>query len=335
VRKKISAGITGIGSALPKNVMTNEDWAKIVDTTDEWIRSRTGIIERRISDEKTASSDLALEAAQRAINDAGISAKDIELIIVATTTPDYPLFPSVAALLQHKLNCKAGGFDLSAACSGFGYALTTACQYIEAGTFKTILLVAVDTLSKNVDRTDRNTCVLFGDGAGAMILQPVKENFGHLASVFGLDGAGAEHLIVHCGGSRKPLTKETVETRKQYIQMNGKDVFKFAVGIMGKATEQAVKKAHLHNKDIDLFVPHQANIRIIEAAVKTLGLSMEKVYVNIQRYGNTSSASIPIALDEAYQEGRLKRGMCIATCGFGAGLSWAANVFRWVKIKNF
>lgn len=329
--KKIYAGITGIGSAVPKKVMTNDDWAKIVDTSDEWIRTRTGIAERRVTDEKTSSLDLAYEASLRAINDAKIQVKDIELIIVGTTTPDYPIFPSTAALLQHKLGCKAAGFDLSAACSGFGYAFTTACQFIENGTYKTVLLVAVDTLSKNVDKTDRNTCVLFGDAAGALIIEPVKEGFGHLGSVLGLDGSGAEYLMVPCGGSRKPLTKESAETKKQYIHMNGKEVFKFAVNIMGEATEAAIKKAHLKNEDIDLFIPHQANIRIIEAAMKRLGLSREKVYVNIQRYGNTSSASIPLALDEAYQEGRLKEGILIATCGFGAGLTWAANVLRWSK----
>jgi 3-oxoacyl-[acyl-carrier-protein] synthase-3 len=310
--------------------MTNDDWAKIVDTSDEWISTRTGIKERRLAESTTASSDLACAAAVKALAVAKLNPEDVELIVVATTTPDYPVFPSVAALLQDKLGCtKAGGFDISAACSGFGYAFTTACQYVETGMYKNVLLVAVDTLSKFMDWKDRNVCVLFGDAAGAMVIQPVAKGYGHIASVLGLRGAGAEHLIVKAGGSRQPMTPDLVGKPEQYIHMNGKDVFKFAVNIMGEVTEQAIAKAGLKNEDIDLFVPHQANTRIIDAAMKRLNLSPEKVYVNVQRYGNTSSASIPLALDEVFRAGNFKKGSMVATCGFGAGLTWAANVFRW------
>lgn len=328
---KLFAGITGIGSAVPAQVMTNDDWAKLIDTSDEWIKTRTGISERRIADEKTASSDLAFEAAQKALASAKVDPKDIELIIVATTTPDYPIFPSVAALLQDRLGClNAGGFDLSAACSGFAYAFCTASQFIENGTYKNVLLVGVDTLSKFVDRTDRNVCVLFGDAAGAVVLQSVKAGYGHLGSILGLRGSGAESLIVKAGGSRTPLAKENIGTPESYIYMNGKEVFKFAVTMMGEVTEQAIIKAGLTVQDIDLYIPHQANIRIIDSAMKRLGLPPEKLFVNLDKYGNTSAASIPLALDEAYRAGRVKPGQVVAVCGFGAGLTWAANVFRWV-----
>lgn len=326
---KIFAGITGIGSSVPAQVMTNDDWSKLVDTSDEWIKTRTGIAERRIADENTASSDLAYEAAKKALLQAKLEPKDVELIIVATTTPDYPLFPSVAALLQERLGCvNAGGFDLSAACSGFAYAFCTAAQFIENATYKNVLLIGVDTLSKFVDRTDRNVCVLFGDGAGAVVLQPVAEGHGHLGSILGLRGSGAESLIVKAGGSRMPHCSP--DSKDQYIYMNGKEVFKFAVTMMGEVTEQAIIKAGLTVKDIDLYIPHQANIRIIDSAIKRLGLPAEKLFLNLERYGNTSAASIPLALDEAYKAGRIKPGQIVAVCGFGAGLTWAANVFRWV-----
>lgn len=330
MKKNIYATISGIGSAVPEQIMTNNDWAKLVDTSDEWIVSRTGIKERRVTDALTSSSDLGYAAALKAIANAGIDKDQIEMIIVATTTPDNPLFPSTAAILQERLKCQAYGYDISAACSGFGYALTTAAQYIENGFCKNILLVAVDTLTKFVDKTDRSTAVLFGDGAGAMIISASNQP-GHLASSMGLKGAGAEYLIVKAGGSRQPLTQSEVGTNRQYITMDGKEVFKFAVTIMNTGIREVLAKASLQIDDIDLFIPHQANTRIIDAAQKKLELPDEKIYVNIHRYGNTSSASIPIAIDEAYQEGKLKKDMLIATCGFGAGLTWAANVFRWTK----
>lgn len=330
--KLFQAGIAGIGSAVPDRVMTNNDWAKLVDTSDEWIRTRTGIAERRLCDADTAASDLAFLAAQRALQDAGLAPEEIELIIVATTTPDYPVFPSVAALLQDRLGCvSAGGFDLSAACSGFGYGFYTAAQFIENGEFQKALLVCVDTLSKNMDHTDRNVCVLFGDGASALVLTRAESGYGHLASIIGLRGSGADELIVKNGGSRAPLTENNFSSKDRFIYMNGKAVFKFAVQIMGEATEQVIRQAGFTSKDIDFFVPHQANTRIIDAAMKRLDLAPEKVIVNIQKYGNTSSASIPLALDEAYRAGKIKKGALIATCGFGAGLSWTANVLRWSK----
>lgn len=330
--KRFGAGIAGISSAVPDRVITNDDWAKLVDTSDEWIRSRTGIEERRFCDEQTSASDLAYAAAQKALAQSGVSPEEIELIIVATSTPDYPAFPSTAALLQARLGCiRAGGFDLSAACSGFGYAFYTAAQFIENGEYQKVLLVLVDTLSKNMDHTDRNVCVLFGDGAGALVLERTASDNRHLASILGLRGAVANELIIKNGGSRTPLTLENFASKDRFIYMNGKIVFKFAVQIMGEATEQVLRKAGLQPEDIDIFVPHQANIRIIEAAMKHLKLPKEKVIVNIQKYGNTSSASIPLALDEAYQAGKLKKGMLVAACGFGAGMTWAANLFRWNK----
>jgi len=328
--KKFGAGLAGIGSAVPDRVVTNADWAKLVDTSDEWIRTRTGIEERRFCDEHTSASDLAYIAAQKALAQAKVLPAEIDLILVATSTPDYPVFPSTAALLQERLGCvKAGGFDLSAACSGFSYGFYTAVQFIENGEYENVLLVCVDTLSKNMDLTDRNVCVLFGDGAGAMVLKRTDAANRHLASILGLRGSGAGELIVKNGGSRAPLTEKNFADKDKYIYMNGKAVFKFAVQIMGEVTEQVLRKAGLQPEDIDIFVPHQANIRIIDAAMKYLKLPAEKVLVNIQKYGNTSSASIPLALDEAYQAGKLKKGMLVAACGFGAGLTWAANLFKW------
>lgn len=328
--KKICAGITGIGSGLPRHVMTNNDWAKYVDTSDEWIQSRTGIKERRMADKETSASDLAFIASQEALIMANLAPADVDLIVVATTTPDYPIFPSVAALLQARLGCtKAGGFDLSAACSGFGYAYTTACQFVENGTYQNILLVSVDTLTKFMNWKDSSVSVLFGDGAGAVVIQPVAKGYGHLGSKLGLNGKSAQYLIVKAGGSRTPLTKANVETPDQYIYMNGKEVFKFAITIMGEVTAEAIKTAGLKIQDIDLFVPHQANIRIIDSAMKKLKLPAEKVFINVQKFGNTSAASIPIALGEAYATGKIRKGKIIATCGFGAGSTWAANIFKW------
>lgn len=312
--------------------MTNHDWEKLVDTSDEWVFSRTGIRERRIADDQTAASDLGAEAANRAMEDAGVKPEDIDLIIVATTTPDHVTFPSTAAILQETLGLtRAGAFDLSAACSGFVYGFSTAAQFISTGTYSKVLLVAVDLLSKHVDKTDRGTCVLFGDGAGAVVLEPVEEGSGLLSSDLGARGSGAEFLKVPAGGTRKPMTKEIAETTEQYIHMHGREVFKFAVNIMGESIKKALDKAGLTEKDIDYFVPHQANIRIIDSAMKKLELPPEKVHINVDKYGNTSSASIPIGLDEAYKEGKIKKGDVIAVCGFGAGLTWGSNIFRWAK----
>ncbi|MFC1517082.1 beta-ketoacyl-ACP synthase III [Candidatus Margulisiibacteriota bacterium] len=327
-----SSGILGVGSAVPEKVMTNTDWSKLVDTTDEWIRTRTGILERRIAEEDTTTCDLATEAAKKALANAKIKAKDLDMIVVGTTTPDFPVFPSAGAVVQHKLGIsEIPAFDVSAACTGFIYAMSVADQFVKTGAYKRVLVIGADTLSKYVDKTDRNVCVLFGDGAGAVVLGPVEEGYGILSSCLKTRGSGHDLLKIEHGGSKKPLTEKNIKDKKHYIKMNGKEVFKFAVSVIGEAIEEALKLADLKAEDVDWLIPHQANTRIIDAAKKRLGLSEEKVYVNISRYGNTSAASIPLAMDELAQAGRLKKGDIIATVGFGAGLTWGANVIRWSK----
>jgi len=326
---KRNVGILGTGSCLPDRVVTNEDMAKIVDTNDEWIRSRTGIRERRIVDENTASSDLAVVAAQRALEDAGISAEDIDLVIVATVTPDH-LFPATACLVQDRIGAKkAAAFDLTAGCTGFLYGLSAAVPMVESGHFKHALVIGVETLSRITDFTDRSTCVLFGDGAGAVVIGPAKEGKGFLAFEMGSDGSGAELLRQEAGGSRNPATQETVLQRKHFISMAGNEVFKFAVRTLGSCSEKVLEKAGLTKEDIDFLIPHQANLRIIDSAVSRLGLSQEKVYINLDKYGNMSSASVPVALDEAVRLGKIKDGDVVVLVGFGAGLTWGATALRW------
>jgi len=324
-----SSGILGIGFSVPETIMTNDDWAKLVDTSDEWIRTRTGIVERRIATEKDTTCTLGADAAKKALQSAGLKAEDLDLILVATTTPDYPMFPSAGCVIQDSLGITdTPAFDISAACSGFIFALSVADQYIKTGTYKKILVVGSDTLSKFVDKTDRNVCILFGDGAGAAVVGPVEQGYGIISSYLRSRGSGKDVLKIENGGSANPLTKDNFKENNHYIYMDGKEVFKFAVGVIGDALEESIKSAHLTNKDIDLLIPHQANIRIIDAAKKRLGLSEDKVYVNISRYGNTSAASIPIALAELAAEKKLKKGMVVATVGFGAGLTWGANVIK-------
>ena len=326
-----SAGIIGLGKYLPEKVMTNNDFVALgLDTSDEWIKDRSGIEERRITKLEESSSDLAFEAGKNAIKDAGLKPEDIDLLIVATTTPDYPVFPSTAAILQNRLGLRQiGAFDLSAACTGFSYALTTATQFVATGFAKHVLVIGVDTLSKYVDWQDRSVCILFGDGAGAVVVSEVPKNYGMLASSMFSDGKHAETLIVRGGGSRTPISETVLRENQNYIYMNGKSVFKLAVNYVVPSIVDALKKANLEPKDLDFFVPHQANIRIIEAARERLGLKPEQVYVNLQKYGNTSSASIPIALTEAQEKGLLKNGQVLALSGFGAGFTWGANILRW------
>ena len=326
-----SAGIIGLGKYLPEKVMTNNDFVALgLDTSDEWIKDRSGIEERRITKLEESSSDLAFEAGKNAIKDAGLKPEDIDLLIVATTTPDYPVFPSTAAILQNRLGLRQiGAFDLSAACTGFSYALTTATQFVATGFAKHVLVIGVDTLSKYVDWQDRSVCILFGDGAGAVVVSEVPKNYGMLASSMFSDGKHAETLIVRGGGSRTPISETVLRENQNYIYMNGKSVFKLAVNCVVPSIVDALKKANLEPKDLDFFVPHQANIRIIEAARERLGLKPEQVYVNLQKYGNTSSASIPIALTEAQEKGLLKNGQVLALSGFGAGFTWGANILRW------
>ncbi|HEU4963060.1 MAG TPA: beta-ketoacyl-ACP synthase III [Bacilli bacterium] len=325
----IPVGILGTGSAVPEKVLTNEDMSKLVDTNDEWIRTRTGIRERRISDENTASSDLAIAAAKQAMDAAGVSAEEIDLIICATVTPDY-MFPATACLVQDSIGAKkAAAFDLSAGCSGFLYGLSTAVPMIQTGMYQKALVIGVESLSKITDFEDRSTCVLFGDGAGAVVIGPTSEGKGFLSFEMGADGSGGKLLIQEAGGSRNPATQETVLARKHFISMAGNEVFKFAVRILGTASEAALAKAGYTKEDIDYLIPHQANTRIIDSAIKRLDLSPEKVYINLDRYGNMSSASIPVALDEVVRAGKLKDNDLLVLVGFGAGLTWGATVLRW------
>ncbi len=318
------AKITGTGSFVPPRIVTNDDLAKIVETSDEWIRERTGIRERRVSDENTATSDLALEAAKKAIRSAHIAAGEIELILVCTCSPDT-LFPSVACIIQDRLQAvNAAAFDLSAACSGFNYGLATAAAYIESGKYKKILLVGADTLTKYLDWTDRGTCILFGDGAGAAVLEADEGESGVLSSWLTAEGHLGQTLIMPGGGSRDPEEKHG-----RFIRMDGKEVFKFAVRILETSVRRLLEQSGRSLSEVDLFIPHQANIRIIDHVSKKMGLPKEKVYVNLQKYGNTSAASIPIALDEAVAEGKVKPGNLLVLSGFGAGLTSCANLVRW------
>ena len=321
--------IIGTGSYVPKMVLTNFDLENMVDTSDEWIIERTGIRERRIAGKDEASSDLAYEASLRALKASGVKAKDIDLIILATTTPDMA-FPSTACILQDRLNArKAVAFDISAACSGFIYALSIADQFIKEGTYKFVLVVGSEVLSRITDWSDRTTCVLFGDGAGAAVLQSSTNRHGIISIHLHSDGALKDLLFIPGGGSRNPASKKTIEKGLHYIKMKGNETFKIAVRNLEEAALEATKSNNINASDIDLFIPHQANLRIIQAIAKRLDLSMDKVFVNIDRYGNNSAASIPIALDEAVSEGRLKEGDLILMEAFGGGLTWASALVRW------
>ncbi|MGB3367847.1 MAG: beta-ketoacyl-ACP synthase III [Acidaminobacteraceae bacterium] len=321
--------ILGTGSSLPEKIVTNFDIAKIVDTTDEWIQSRTGIKARRMATADEQTSDFAAMASKKALEMAGVKAEDIDLIIVATMTPDMP-FPSTACIVQEKIGArKAAAFDLEAACSGFIYGVTVAKQFISTGFYEHVLVVGAETMTKILDFEDRNTCVLFGDGAGAVVLGPSHDESGFLGIELGADGSGGDVLNMPAGGTLNPASVETVNDRLHFLKMEGSDVFKFAVRIMGKASLIAVEKSNLTVSDIDFLVPHQANIRIITSAAKKLKLPMEKVHINLEKYGNMSAASIPVALDEANRDGKIKTGDNVVLVGFGAGLTWGACVIKW------
>ncbi|HIX83300.1 MAG TPA: ketoacyl-ACP synthase III [Candidatus Megamonas gallistercoris] len=326
-----SAGILGLGSYVPEKILTNADIEKLVDTNDEWITERTGIKERRICAPEQATSDLSLIAAQRALADANVSAEELDMIIVATISADSNT-PSTACVLQNKLGAvNAAAFDLSAACSGFVYGSAIASQFIETGVYKKVLVVGAETLSKFVNWKDRNTCIIFADGAGAAVYGVVDDGYGMLSFDLGADGSGAETIEIPGGGSRHPADQETIDNHMHCLHMNGKETFRFAVKAMGSTVIKSLERAGLSKEDIDYFIPHQANIRIIQSAAKRLHLPMEKVFVNIEKYGNTSAASIPIALAEAEREGKLKKGEIIALSGFGAGLTWASCIMKWAK----
>jgi 3-oxoacyl-[acyl-carrier-protein] synthase III len=322
-------GIIGVGEYLPKKKLTNSDLEKLVDTSDEWITSRTGIKERHIAAKNEATSDMAAKAGKEAIDEAGLKPSEIELIIVATITPDMQ-FPATACFVQHLLGANSAVcFDISAACSGFVYAIDIARQFISLGVYKNALVVGAETMSSIVDWKDRNTCVLFGDGAGAAVLAEVKSG-GILASYLGSDGSKAGLLNVPGGGSRHPATKETLEHRQHYLKMEGNEVFKLAVTTMTEAAREALKRAGgLGCKDIGLVIPHQANIRIIMAMARKLDLPEEKIYLNIERCGNMSSASTATALCEAAREGRISKGDIVLLVTFGAGLVCGATVIKW------
>lgn len=329
--KLCNAGILGTGFYVPEKIMTNADLEKIVETSDEWIVERTGIKERRIAEDNQPMSDLALRAAKAALADAGVVAEDLDLIIMATLTSDR-IIPSTACMIQNLLGAKhAAAFDLSAACSGFAYAASVAAQFIETGAYKKALVIGAETLSKYINWEDRNTCVLFGDGAGAAVLGQVEEGYGILSFDLGSDGSGGDAIQIPSSGSLMPVSKESIDQKLNLIHMNGRDVFKFAVKAMGKTVKNSLAKIDMPQEKIDWLVPHQANIRIIESAAKRLSMPMDKVIVNIHKYGNMSAACIPIALAEAAAAKRFKKGDIIALSGFGAGLTWASCIIRWSK----
>lgn len=324
-------GVVGLGHSVPPRIVTNQELESTLDTTDEWIRSRTGILERRMADPDVCASDLAVEASRLALADAGITAEQIGLIIVGTMTPDTML-PSTACLVQNRLGAThAGAFDLNVACSGFAYSMAVGCQFVRTGAFDYVLVVGADTMTRVMNWQDRGTCVLFGDGAGAVVLGAVGEGQGILSIHLGADGSGGDSLCVPAGGGRVPGGTPGVPKSEYCLQMHGKEVFKFAVSVIGEAAAAAVSKAGLTPEDVDLFIPHQANVRIIDAAARRLGVPMERVFVNVDRFGNTSCGSIPLALSEAREQGRVKDGDLIVLVGFGGGLSWGAVAMRWGK----
>lgn len=333
-RDQPRAGIVGMGTYVPGRVLTNEELQQMVDTSDEWIRTRTGIRERRVAGAGEATSDLALVACQRALEDAGIDPGEIDLVIAATNTPDM-LFPATACLLQDRLGAaRAGAFDLLAGCTGFIYGVSVGAQFIAAGTARTVLVAGAEVLTRIVNWQDRNTCVLFGDGAGAVVLREVPGDRGILSTALGADGSGARHLYLPAGGSRLPASAATVAQGLHYVHMNGREVFKFAVRAMEEGAGEVLRRAGLSGSDVDFLIPHQANIRIIEHAAKKMNLPLDRVAVNVDRYGNTSTASIPLALEESVKEGKIKDGDHVVMVGFGAGLTWAGLLIRWYDYKK-
>ncbi len=325
----LPAGIIATGSYVPPRVLTNLELESMVDTSDEWIRTRTGIIERRIADSDAATSDLALAAARAALESAGVDAADLDLIVIATVTPDM-FFPCTASIVQQALAAsRAAAFDILVGCTGFVYGLATVGSLIASGAYRCALVLGAEALSKITDWQDRGSCVLFGDAAGAVVMAPVEQGHGILSYSLGNDGSDADALKIPAGGSRMPASEETVAKRLHYLTMNGPEVFKFAVRSMTESAEVAVARAGISMKDIDVVIPHQANLRIIDAAARRLNIPYERFIRNLDRYGNTSAASIPLALDETVREGRIHSGDHILLSSFGAGLSWATMVLRW------
>ncbi|RUA06556.1 MAG: 3-oxoacyl-ACP synthase [Fusobacteria bacterium] len=328
--KKIkSFGILGVGTYVPERIMTNFDLEKIVETSDEWIQKMTGIKERRIAAPDEATSDLAYKAALKALESSNTKAEELDLIVVATMTPDY-FTPSVSAILQKRLGAHhAAAFDLGAACSGFVYALEAGGNFIATGIYKKVLVIGAEVFSRILDWEDRNTCVLFGDGAAAAVLGEVEEGYGLIGTHLGADGDLDDVLIIPSGGSREPATHETVDKRGHFLKMKGPEVFKFAVKVMPGAVQKVLENTGIKIEDLELIIPHQANMRIINSAAKRLKFPVEKFVVNLDRYGNTSAASVGLALGEALEKGKIKKGDNIALVGFGAGLTYASCVMKW------
>jgi 3-oxoacyl-[acyl-carrier-protein] synthase-3 len=323
---KITAAITGVQGFVPKDILSNEDLAKIVETSDEWITTRTGIKERRIM-KKGASSDMAAEAVKGLLEKTNTNPLDVDLVVLATVTPDYP-FPSTANVLCDKTGMKnAWGFDLIAACSGFIYALSTGAQFIETGKYKKVVVVGVDKMTSILDYQDRTTCVIFGDGAGAVLLEPNSEGLGVQDFILRSDGSGREYLVQPAGGSVNPPTHETVENRMHYVKQEGKQVFKFAVTNMAEVSAEIMDKNNLSSDDVDWLVPHQANLRIIDATADRMGLPKEKVMINIEKYGNTTAGTLPLCLWD--YEKKLKKGDTLILSAFGGGFTWGAVYLKW------
>ena len=325
----MNAKITATAHNTPKNVMTNHDLEKLVDTTDAWIQSRTGIVQRHIVSEDEASSDISTRIATSLLEKSGISADSINLIIVGTVTPDH-FTPSTAALVQKNIGAKnAWGFDLSAACSGFLYGLETGANFIASGKHKKVMVIGVDTMTSILDFKDRDTCVIFGDGGGGVILEPASNGAGIVDSILHMDGSGGDYLIMPGGGSRIPATLKSVGDKQHYIKQDGKTVFKYAVKGMADVSEKILSRNNLTGDDIALFIPHQANKRIIESAAERCGISKEKVLINIDQYGNTTAGTIPIALNEAFSNKRIKDGDYVLLSAFGAGFTWGSILIQW------
>jgi len=327
--EKRRATITAVGHYVPDRVLSNADLEKMVDTSDEWIRSRTGISERRIL-EHGGTSTMAVEAARQVLTNRGISAEEIECIIVATISPDM-FFPSTACLVQQRLKAsKAWGFDLSGACSGFIFALHTAAQFIENGTYRNVLVIGADKMSSITDYTDRNNCILFGDAAGAVLLEETEDpSSGILDTIVRCDGSGEQFLHMRAGGSLNPATHETVDKKMHYIYQDGKAVFKVAVIGMADVSAEIIERNNIKGSEVDWLVPHQANLRIIDATADRMGLDRSKVMINIDRYGNTTAATIPLCLSEWWRAGKLRKGQTVVLSAFGAGYTWAAALIRW------
>jgi 3-oxoacyl-[acyl-carrier-protein] synthase-3 len=325
----LNAKITATAHNTPEKIMTNHDLEKLVNTSDEWIRSRTGISQRHVVGENEASSDISTRIAETLIEKRGISADEIDVIIVGTVTPDY-FTPSTAALVQKNIGAtNAWGFDLSAACSGYIYGLETGATFISSGQYNKVMVIGVDTMTSILDFKDRDTCVIFGDGGGGVILEPTQNDMGILDSILHMDGNGGEYLIVPGGGSRIPATVESVKSRQHFIKQDGKTVFKFAVRGMADVSEEILLRNNLSGEDIALFIPHQANKRIIDAAAERCGISSEKVLINIDRYGNTTAGTIPIAMNEAVEKNQIKDGDYILLASFGAGFTWGSILIKW------